>query len=194
MNNMTQKNNETVLDPLGATFAALILRLWLGMRSLLTGIEKFSGKEIESIPTLINGEPDPNGLETTVVKKFYSLGNYQGVPDPLYQSFKQEPLIMEWMLDSYNCILGPALILLGLGLLLGLATRISLLGMGLLYTSLTLGLILLNQSSGIAWLATHIILVVLMLLVAQHNRLELGSLIRRQIQLRRKTDQPQSSV
>jgi len=191
---MTQKNNETVLDPLGATFAALILRLWLGMRSLLTGIEKFSGKEIESIPTLINGEPDPNGLETTVVKKFYSLGNYQGVPDPLYQSFKQEPLIMEWMLDSYNCILGPALILLGLGLLLGLATRISLLGMGLLYTSLTLGLILLNQSSGIAWLATHIILVVLMLLVAQHNRLELGSLIRRQIQLRRKTDQPQSSV
>ena len=67
-------------------------------------------------------------------------------------------------------ILGPALILLGLTLLLGIATRFSLFAMGLLYTSLTFGLILLKQDAGVAWLAAHVILIVMALALAQYNR------------------------
>ena len=45
--------------------------------------------------------------------------------------------------------------------------------MGLLYTSLTVGLILLKQGAGIAWLAVHMLMVAVALLNAQHNRLAL---------------------
>jgi len=60
---------------------------------------------------------------------------------------------------------------------LGLATRLSLLAMGLIYTSLTFGLILLNQASGIAWLGTHMILITLALLLTSYNRIELSNIL-----------------
>ena len=61
--------------------------------------------------------------------------------------------------------------ILGLTVLLGIATRISLFAMGLMYTSLTFGLILLKQDAGVAWLGTHIIMIVIALVLAKHNRL-----------------------
>lgn len=67
-------------------------------------------------------------------------------------------------------MLGPALLILGLTVLLGVATRFSLFAMGLLYTSLTFGLILLKQDAGIAWLATHIVLIAMALALSQYNR------------------------
>ena len=42
--------------------------------------------------------------------------------------------------------------------------------MGLLYTSLTFGLILIKQDAGIAWLGTHIIMIVAALALAKYNR------------------------
>jgi thiosulfate dehydrogenase [quinone] large subunit len=45
--------------------------------------------------------------------------------------------------------------------------------MGLLYISLTWGLILINQDAGVAWLGVHMIMIVLMLSWAKHNRFEL---------------------
>ena len=59
---------------------------------------------------------------------------------------------------------------LGFTVLLGILPNLSLFAMGLLYTSLTFGLVLLHQDSGIAWLAVHIVLVVMGLVFAKHNR------------------------
>ena len=84
-----------------------------------------------------------------------------------------EPLIPAWALSLFDTILGPALILLGIALLLGVATRISLFAMGLIYTGLTVGLILLKQDAGIAWLAVHLLLIAVALFTAKYNRLAL---------------------
>mgnify|MGYP005852624877 CR=1 FL=1 len=78
--------------------------------------------------------------------------------------------VPNWGLDLYNIMLGPALLMLLFLVLVCIATRYSVFAMGLLYTSLTFGLILLNQSAGVAWLATHIVLIVLALLLAKYNR------------------------
>jgi thiosulfate dehydrogenase [quinone] large subunit len=59
---------------------------------------------------------------------------------------------------------------MGLTLLLGLGTRISLFAMGLLYTSLTFGLILIKQDAGVAWLGIHIIMITAALALAKYNR------------------------
>jgi thiosulfate dehydrogenase [quinone] large subunit len=164
-------------DPFAATCAMFMLRIWLGLRCLQAGIEKYAGTVYISKPTIVNGVPDPNGTETVIELKQYALENYSGIPSSLADQFKNEPFISEFFLGLYNQWLGPVLIVVGLCVLIGLATRVSLLAMGLIYTSLTYGLILLNQASGIAWLGTHIILIALALLLASYNRLELGNLL-----------------
>jgi thiosulfate dehydrogenase [quinone] large subunit len=55
-------------------------------------------------------------------------------------------------------------------LLVGVRTREALLGMGVLYSVLTVGLILIGQDQGVAWLGVHLLLVVAALALAQYNR------------------------
>lgn len=180
--NMNKSTTETVTlplktDPLAATCAIFMLRIWLGLRCLQAGIEKYAGTSYISEPAIINGVPDPNGTEIVIELKTYALKNYNGVPSSLSDKFENEPFISEFFLGLYDQCLGPMLIVVGLCVLVGLATRLSLLAMGLIYTSLTFGLILLNQASGIAWLGTHITLIAVALILASYNRLELGNLL-----------------
>ena len=167
---MTSKENIYSND-LGYTLGMLLLRLWLAVRAFQTGIEKFagSGKPIDSA-VLVDGAPNTYGLTESTTAKVYAIGNYNGVPAPLYDKFIIEPLIPEFALNIYNVVLGPALIILGLTLLLGVATRFSLFLMGLIYTSLTFGLILIKQDAGIAWLGVHIVMIVIALVLAKYNR------------------------
>jgi thiosulfate dehydrogenase [quinone] large subunit len=157
-------------NDLGLTLGMLTLRIWLGFRAIQTGIEKFAGSKANSSVVDIDGVPNSYGLTKDGADKFYSFSEYHGVPVPLYDKFASEPLIPTWGLNLYDCILGPALIILGFTVLLGIAQRISLFAMGLLYTSLTFGLILIKQDAGIAWLGVHIIMVVMALALAKHNR------------------------
>lgn len=162
-------NDNQDKDP-GLTLGMLTLRIWLAMRAIQTGIEKFAGTSTSSKAVSIDGAPNEYGLTEAASAKAYAFSNYQGVPGPLYSKFEGEPLIPTWGLDIYNVILGPALLILGFTLLLGIATRYTLFAMGLLYTSLTFGLILIKQDAGIAWLGTHIIMIVAALVLAKHNR------------------------
>lgn len=157
-------------NDLGLTLGMLILRLWLAVRAIQTGIEKYAGTATGSQAVSIDGAPNSYGLTEATTSKAYALGNYQGVPGPLYDKFANEPLIPSWGLDLYNLILGPALLLLGVLLLVGIATRYTLFAMGLIYTSLTFGLILIKQDAGIAWLGTHILMIVAALALAKYNR------------------------
>ena len=58
-------------------------------------------------------------------------------------------------------------------LLIGLGTRISLFVQGLIYTALTVGLILIKQDDGISWLGIHIALVAFALVLAKNNKFAL---------------------
>ena len=157
-------------NDLGRSLAMLLARLWLALRSLQTGTEKFAGTQSSQAAVTIDGAPNTYGLTEAASAKVYGFSHYAGVPKALYDKFATEPLIHGWFLNLYDIILGPALILLGLTLLLGVATRVSLFVMGLVYTSLTFGLILLKQDAGVAWLAAHVILIVMALSLANHNR------------------------
>jgi len=158
---------------LGGTYGFLVLRIWLAARAIVTGIEKYAGTATSDAAVDIAGKPNDYGLTESVSSKSYGLEFYQGVPQALYSKFSKEPLIPEFALGIYNTVLGPALIIMGLTLLLGIATRTSLFLMGLLYTSLTVGLILIKQDPGVAWLGTHIILVAMALFTVKYNRFEL---------------------
>lgn len=165
---------KTTFIPDGAALGVLSIRIWLGVRGLLSGIEKFAGYRSQDTLVNIDGEANTWGLTNTVMEKFYAWGNYAGIPEAMRTQFEAEPLLPGFALTVYNIVLGPALLILGLTVLLGIAPRLSLFFTGLLYTSLTVGLVLLNQSAGVAWLGTHLILVAIALLASDKDRYTLA--------------------
>ena len=175
MENASRDNNSCdCQEALGFSFAFILLRLWIGFRTMIAGIEKFAGIKVEQTPLLDEfGDPDISGAMVDTKVKVYGFSHYHGVPEPLYDKFAQEPLIPGFALAIYNGLLGPLLILLGIALVLGIAPRISLFATGLLYTSLTFGLVLIKQDGGVAWLATQVGLIAGAILLAKHNRFSL---------------------
>jgi thiosulfate dehydrogenase [quinone] large subunit len=156
------------------SLAFLLMRGWLGLRALLAGIEKFGAYKSIQQPLIdpTTGQPDPNAVVDIKVK-FYSLANYAGIPASLKSKFDNEPLLPHFATTVFNSLLGPAFILTGVLLLIGLGTRISLFVQGLIYIALTVGLILINQPDGIAYLGIHIALVAFALMLAKYNKLAL---------------------
>lgn len=168
-------DNDSTHDSLGPALALLTLRLWLGLRALVTGIEKWAGNRTVEEPLLDEfGEPDMFGTMVEVKEKVYGLSHYHGVPPSLMERLRDEPLMPGFALTIYDWLLGPLLLVLGFTLLLGLFVRSSLFAVGLIYASLTVGLILLGQDGGIAWLGVHIALVALALTLARYHRFYLG--------------------
>jgi len=159
-------------DTLALTFGAWLARIWLAARAVQTGIEKFATTTQVERLTLVDGEPNDYGLMETVTVKAYSFDAYKGIPDGLMATFSDQPMIPGFMLPIYNAVLGPALIILGFTILLGIASRTSLFALGLLYVSLTWGLILMGNAgqSGVAWLGTHVLIIIAALALHRHNR------------------------
>ena len=155
----------------GSTLAFLTLRLWLGSRALLTGIEKFADTRTLTIPLLdADGNPDASGAMVEVQEKFYALSNYHAVPSSLADSLAREPLLPGFLVSPFYAILGWVLILVGLTLIIGVFNRISLATMGGIYIALTAGLILIKQDGGVSWLAIHIGLIAAALVLSKYNR------------------------
>jgi thiosulfate dehydrogenase [quinone] large subunit len=140
------------------------------VRAIQTGVEKYAGTRSGDQVVAVDGAANAEGLTAAGSLKYYALENYHGVPAALMKKFQAEPLMMKFALPLYDKILGPALVLLGITILLGIASRTSLFLLGLLYMSLTWGLILIKQDDGVSWLGIHMILVVMALALAEHNR------------------------
>jgi thiosulfate dehydrogenase [quinone] large subunit len=157
-------------NKLAFIYGALLLRLWLAVRAIQTGVEKYAGTRSGDQVVAVDGAANAEGLTAAGSLKYYALENYHGVPAALMKKFQAEPLMMKFALPLYDKILGPALVLLGITILLGIASRTSLFLLGLLYMSLTWGLILIKQDDGVSWLGIHMILVVMALALAEHNR------------------------
>ena len=154
------------------TFAFWALRLWLGARALFVGIQKYAAYKSVAVPLIdpSTGQPDASGVMVNVSVKSYALANYAGIPAGLKDKFAHEPLFPKFALVLFDRMLGPAFILTGIMLIVGLGTRLSLLAQALLYMALTIGLVLIDQNDGVAYLGIHIGLVGAAFLLVQHNR------------------------
>jgi thiosulfate dehydrogenase [quinone] large subunit len=154
------------------TFAFLVLRLWLGFRALFVGIQKYAAYKSVAMPLIdpSTGQPDASGVMVNVSVKSYALVNYAGIPVGLRDKFAHDPLFPKFALTLFDRMLGPAFILTGIMLIFGLGTRVSLLVQGLLFIALTVGLVLIDQNDGVAYLGIDIGLVAAAFLLVQHNR------------------------
>ena len=173
--NEVKENKECAACDCDRSLAFLLLRGWLAVRALLTGLEKFGAYQSVARPVIdpATGQPDTSGVMINVNVKHYAFANYSGIPAGMKDKFANEPLLPKFALTAFDHLLGPALILTGLMLLLGLGTRLSLFVQGLIYVALTVGLILIRQDDGISWLGIHLGLVALALMLARHNKFAL---------------------
>ena len=170
---MSTPNSTSIMN--GQTLAFLVLRGWLGIRALVAGVDKYSESVKVQKPLMdpLTGMQDPSGALVDVVQKVYGLGRYHAVPQILQDKFALEPLLPSVLLKPFYAVLGPALIILGVTLLLGIFTRISLFLQGILYIVLTIGLMLINQNDGATFLGIHIVLVAMALVLVDNNRFAL---------------------
>ncbi|MBI5692411.1 MAG: DoxX family membrane protein [Verrucomicrobia bacterium] len=131
------------------TGAFLLLRLWLGLRTLLAGVEKF----------------ESGGS--------YSFENYYKNMGRMAQGITSASFMPLWMTKFYAMSLGYLLVLLGLAVLLGIKSRVSLFVTGLLYVSLSFGLMAVQEGEGVAWLGMHMVMFAGALLLVKYERLAL---------------------
>lgn len=177
-----------------------LLRFWLAARAIGTGLTKFIGKvngeianpeyEAKIKEAIADGlsRSEAAELVTDVPEKIsgtidvISISTYHGLPEkgPMtIETFSASPLMPSFMVGPYSAVLGYVLIALGLTVLLGICTRVSLFLMGLLYISLTWGFIILepnmgpSAAAGIAYLGVHMLIIVAALFLADYNKFEL---------------------
>lgn len=131
------------------TQAFLILRLFLGLRALLAGLEKFESKGS------------------------YSFAGYYENMKRMATGITGASFMPLWSTKLFAMSIGYILIALGVTILLGIKTRFSLFLMGLTYVALSFGLMAVQESEGVAWLGMHVALVAGALVLVQHNRYSL---------------------
>jgi thiosulfate dehydrogenase [quinone] large subunit len=131
------------------TAAFLLLRLFLGLRAVLAGLEKFESGGI------------------------YSLANHAKNMDRMATGITGASFLPLWATKAYAAPLGYILVALGLALLLGLKTRVSLMLMGLVYVSLAFGLMAVQENEGVAWLAGYVLMTAFALVLSRHERFAL---------------------
>jgi thiosulfate dehydrogenase [quinone] large subunit len=131
------------------TAAFMLLRLFLGLRTLLAGVEKFESKGT------------------------YSISNYNENMGRMAQGITGASFLPLWATRSFALTLGYVLTILGVALLLGLKTRTTLILTGLVYVGLSFGLMAVQEGEGVAWLGMHVVMFSLALLLVQHDRFAL---------------------
>ena len=131
------------------TYAFLIIRLWLGLRAFFAGLEKF----------------EKSGS--------YSFQAYYENMARMAAGITGASFLPLWATKLFAMSIGYVLIVLGVTLLLGIKTRLTLLAHGLLYVALSFGLMVVQEGEGVAWLGMHVVLIVGGLLLAQYNRFAL---------------------
>jgi thiosulfate dehydrogenase [quinone] large subunit len=142
---MNESSNLTVAR-FEYTAAFLLLRLFLGLRTLLAGIEKFESRGT------------------------YSFENYSENMNRMAQGITGASFLPLWMTKPFAMSLGYVLTILGIALLIGLKTRTTLVLTGLIYVGLSFGLMAVQEGEGVAWLAAQLLMIVAALVLVRHDR------------------------
>ena len=131
------------------TFAYLLLRLWLGLLLLTSGVAKFK----------VRGE------------QTYNLEAFNSWVTAVGTLIWENTFMTEWMVKGYMYALGPAMIITGIMILLGILNRIALFVGGAIFVSLSIGMMLLPDPGQTLDLGLHLALFVGALCLVRFNRI-----------------------
>lgn len=131
------------------SLAFFVLRLFLGLRTLLAGLEKFEAN------------------------KSYSFSNYSENMGRIAKGISDYSMIPPWASNVFANSLGYLLVIFGVTILLGIKNRIGLFLAGLVYTGLGFGLMAVQEGEGVAWIGVQVLMFVVALCLVRHERFAL---------------------
>lgn len=131
------------------TAAFLLLRLFLGLRTLMAGLEKFEAN------------------------RSYSTENYSENMTRMATGISNNSTIPLWAAKAFALPLGYLLVILGVAILLGLKTRVALFITGLLYVGLGFGLMAVQEGEGVAWIGSQVLMFAFALYLVRSDRFAL---------------------
>lgn len=141
-------------------YAHLILRLWVGLRLFMAGVDKFRAG---------------NGPTTT-----FNFENYHKKSDQIATLMSTNSFLPEWACKAYATSIGFALLLVGVWVALGILTELGLFAAGLVFLSLGFGLAALPDDMELtANIGIGIIITAMALTTAKHKNLSLDGLLRK---------------
>lgn len=129
--------------------AFLLLRLFLGLRTLIAGLEKFEAN------------------------KSFSFSNYTENMTRMATGISNYSLIPLWAAKTFALSLGFLLVGLGAAILLGIKTRAALFFGGLVYVGLGFGLMAVQEGEGVAWIGMQVLMFAVALVYVRYNRFAL---------------------
>ena len=142
----TSASNSSITVRGEYTAAFLLLRIFLGLRTLMAGLEKFEAN------------------------RSYSTENYSENMTRMATGISNNSTIPLWAAKAFALPLGYLLVILGVAILLGLKTRVALFITGLLYVGLGFGLMAVQEGEGVAWIGSQVLMFAFALFLARNDR------------------------
>lgn len=153
---MSETKAEKPCCNISLTYAHLLLRLWIGLRLFMAGLDKFRAG---------------NGETTT-----FSLENYTKKSDQIASLMSTNSFLPASMCQSYAHSIGYVLVAVGIWVTLGLFTNLSLLAAGFTLLSLGFGLAALPDDTEVVYIGIQVLIVAVALATARHRQLSLDGL------------------
>jgi thiosulfate dehydrogenase (quinone) large subunit len=142
----TPASNSSIIVRGEYTAAFLLLRLFLGLRTLMAGLEKFEAN------------------------RSFSTANYSENMTRMATGISNNSVIPLWAAKAFAMPLGYILTILGVTILLGIKSRVSLFIAGLVYTGLGFGLMAVQEGEGVAWIGMQVLMFVVALVLVRNDR------------------------
>lgn len=137
-------------------FANLLLRLWIGLRLVFAGLDKFRSG---------------SGSDAT-----FNLENYEKKMAAIAKLTYNNGFLPENLCNLYAKPLGYLLLIAGVWAVIGLFSRLGLFFAGLVFLSLGVGLATLPDDTEVLFIGVHILIVAAALATNQHSKFSLDSL------------------
>jgi uncharacterized membrane protein YphA (DoxX/SURF4 family) len=157
---MSDSSTSSCCSNLAAAYAHLLLRLWVGMRLFMAGLDKFRWG---------------NGPSTT-----FGLDNYEKKATPIAKLMTDNSFLPEAMCNQFANVIGFILLPVGLWVLVGFFTELSLLAAGLVFMMLGFGLACLpDDTEVVVNIGLSVGLVAFALMTAHAKKFSLDGILRK---------------
>jgi uncharacterized membrane protein YphA (DoxX/SURF4 family) len=138
-------------------FANLLLRLWIALRLIMAGLDKFRYGD---------------GVNTT-----FNMENYTKKMDAIATATHERGFIPLSLCNLYAKPLGFLLLLCGAWAAVGIFSRLGLLACGLIMLSLGIGLSTMGDDTEVVYIGIHILIIAAALATNHANKLSLDGLL-----------------
>jgi len=140
------------------TFANLILRLWIGLRLFMAGVDKFrSGDGAQNVT--------------------FSMENYETKTARIAKLMSDNSFLPANICDLYAKSIGYMLLAVGAWVVIGLFTELSLLVAGLTVLSLGFGLAALPDDTEVVYIGVHVLVIAAALATCRNKGISLDGLL-----------------